>query len=111
MLPVIALTIVVVLVMAGAGLGLLEHRYTGLRVAGNVTDLILGAYLTLFGFRVVHKTVGQGQPSGSRIETWRGPCKVVGPLFVSSGLFGLVGLCEASASSAVPGAAPDPARR
>jgi hypothetical protein len=92
MRPVIAFTVVILLMIGGAAVGLLEQRYTGLRIAGNVTDLVLGAYLTLFGFRVVHKIVGQRQGAGSPIEAWRGLCKVIGPLFILIGLFGLLGL-------------------
>jgi len=92
MRPVIALTVVMILMVVGAALGWLEHSYSGLRIVGNVLDLILGGYLTLFGFGVVHKTVGQGQKHGSRVETWRGLCKVIGPLFVVVGLLGLLGV-------------------
>jgi len=92
MRPVIALSLILLLVIVGAAVGLLEHSYRGLRIAGNITDIILGTYLALFGFRVVHTTIGRGESPGSRIETWRGFCKVIGPLFIVLGLLGLIGM-------------------
>jgi hypothetical protein len=92
MRPVIALTLFVLVLAAGLAAGWLEHRYTGVRVAGHVTDVVLGVYMTLFGFRVIHKTLDPGKPTGLPVETWRGPCKVLGPLVIALGLLGLAGL-------------------